>query len=105
MRHRWNWGAVALVLGAICGGCDRTHMSSHFGEANREAFRAQVIDLDAGNGTKPNPPLDPEEAASIARGLSKSLTPPAAAGAGYRDPILVVPQATAGAAPAPDPGR
>ncbi|WP_394831296.1 hypothetical protein LVJ94_32780 [Pendulispora rubella] len=103
MMRRWIW--VAIALGS--GGCDRTHMSPHFGEANREAFRAQVIDLDAGNRERPNPPLDPEEAATIARSLSKSLAP-AAMGTAPRDSVLVVspPAAGTGAAPpAQEPSR
>ncbi|WP_394841967.1 hypothetical protein LZC95_33440 [Pendulispora brunnea] len=101
MMRSWIWAALALALG----GCDRTHMSPHFGEANREAFQAQVIDLDAGNQVKPNPPLDPEEAATIARSLSKSLAPPSAAGAGNRDPVLVVTPPQATGTPAQEPPR
>ncbi|WP_394821735.1 hypothetical protein [Pendulispora albinea] len=78
-------------------------MSSHFGEANRAAFRAQVIDLDAGTTVKPNPPLDPEEAATIARTHLKSLAPVGTPGASYREPVLIVapPSTGAGAAPPP----
>jgi len=98
--------AVALLALGVAA-CDRTHMSANFGEANRAAFHAQVIDPDAGNETRPSPSLDPEEAATIARTHLKSLAPPATAGAaGYRDPILVVPsggvQGTGTPAPSPE---
>jgi len=95
-------GATALFALAIWG-CDRTHMSRHFGEANRAAFRAQVINPDAGNEAKPNPPLDPEEAATIARTHLRSLAPPNAVDTAYRNPVLVVPSGPPGAGMAPSP--
>ncbi len=89
---------AALLLWVLCG-CDRTHMSAHFGEATRAAFRAQVLDPDAGVAAKPNPPLDPEEAAAVARSHNRSLSPQAAGGGPYRDPVLVVPSSAPGAGP------
>jgi hypothetical protein len=66
---------VPLLLSAALAGCDRTHMSANYGVAERSAFRAQVIHPDAGNQVKPEQPLDPEEAATIAKTYRKSLVP------------------------------
>ncbi len=106
MKHVMTTTALAAL--AALGGCDRTHMSPHFGEANRDAFAAQVIDPDAGNDRKPNPPLDPEEAAAISKGYVKSLSPPGAVDTTPRSPILVVPAGPPGGAappPVPEPPR
>lgn len=93
-----------LMVSVLVSGCDRTHIHSNFGEANRAAFQSQVLHPDAGNDVKPNPPLDPEEAAAIARTHLKSLTPPSAVATSHRDPILMVSPTPAGTA-TPDPVR
>lgn len=68
------WIAVGIAAVALVA-CDRTHMSPHFGVANREAFRVQVTDPKAGAVAKPDQPLDPEEAAIIAKTYQRSLAP------------------------------
>lgn len=93
-----------VIAGALlaAAGCDRTHMSAHFGEANRDAFRAQVVHPGAGDDARPEPPLDPEEAAVIARAHIRALSSPSASPANYPSPFLVVPSGPASsAAPAP----
>jgi hypothetical protein len=97
-------------LGLALGGCDRTHMSPHFGVADREAFHAQVIHPDAGNVAKPDQPLDPEEAAVISHTYLKSLVPPNATSdqSQSQSRILVVPPPQPGVSampPAPVPSR
>jgi len=99
-----NAMCAAVALFALAGsGCDRTHLSAHFGEANRAAFRAQVIDPDAGSDGKTEPPLDPEEAATIARTHMRSLSAPSAPVTGYGNPVLVVPPGSPGTGMAPLP--
>jgi hypothetical protein len=92
---------TALVAIAL-GGCDRTHLSPHFGEANRNAFRAQVIHPAAGNEAKSEQPLDPDEAARVAKTYLRSLTPANMQDqGGSRSQILVVPATPPGAGTAP----
>ena len=95
-------GLVAFAV-VVLGGCGRTHLSAHYGEANRSAYSAQVIHPNAGNETKAEQPLDPEESAMVARTYIKSLAPPNGQdqeSTGSR--ILVVPATPpAGAAPPP----
>jgi len=84
------WLPVALSLALL--GCDRTHMSASFGVANRAAFEKQVIHPHAGDQARPDQPLDPEEAAVIARTYQRSLAPKETADqAGRASPLLVAP--------------
>jgi hypothetical protein len=96
-------GMIAFAV-FVLGGCERTHLSAHYGEANRDAYRAQVIHPNAGNETKPEQPLDPEESAMVARTYIKSLAPPSMQEQGNTpNQILVVPAAPpGGAAPPPE---
>jgi hypothetical protein len=95
---------IAVALFWLCG-CDHTHMSPHFGEANRAAYHAQVIDPNAGSGVRPDQPLDPEESAIVAATYFRSMRP-----ADERDQeapkstVLVVPPAQAGALQPPPQG-
>jgi hypothetical protein len=97
---------IAVALGFALGACDRTHTDPHFGVAERNAFRAQVNNPNAGNVTKPDQPLDPEEAAVIAHTYLKSLAPPNASDNGpSQSPVLVVPAPQPAGAPPPAPGQ
>jgi hypothetical protein len=102
MRTMATYALFVLALGA----CDRTHMSPNFGVPNRDAFAAQVIRPDAGNEVKPDQPLDPEEAATIARTYKRSLAPATQTDPGVnRNMLLVVPpQQGNGLVPAPAQG-
>jgi hypothetical protein len=95
-------GMLAFAV-FVLGGCDRTHLSAHYGEPNRNAFRAQVIHPNAGNETKAEQPLDPEESAMVAGTYIRSLGPANTqdqSNAGSR--ILVVPATPpGGVAPPP----
>jgi len=94
-------GVIAFAV-FVLGGCDRTHLSAHYGEPNRNAFHAQVIHPNAGNETKPEQPLDPEESAMVARTYIKSLAPASMQEQGNTpNQILVVPAAPPGAAAPP----
>jgi hypothetical protein len=87
--------AAALMLV----GCDRTHLSQHFGKRNRQAFATQVIDPRAGQYAKPTYGLDPEEAAIIADSYRKSLAPSKKEPA--KAPILVIGEEEQTKMPAP----
>lgn len=78
-------------------------MSTHYGVANRAAFKGQVTDPKAGAVAKPDQALDPEEAAIIAKTYLRSLAPAnAPPDASGRPGMLVVPPATgSGLPPAP----
>ena len=94
---------LAGVFAIALAGCDRTHMNANYGGPNRDAFRAQVIQPDAGNVVKPEQPLDPEEAATVAKTYQRSLAPKNAEGtATGRNQILVVPAGGTIAAPRPE---
>jgi hypothetical protein len=97
-----NLGAL-LLIAALCG-CDRTHMSANFGMANRSAFRAQVIHRDAGTQRRAEQPLDPEEAAIVAKTYLRSLAPKDAqeASAAGQRVLLVPPVSSAGGMPLPN---
>ena len=97
---RIGWIAFAVF---VLGGCDRTHLSAHYGEPNRNAFRAQVIHPNAGNETKPEQPLDPEESAMVAKTYIKSLGPPNMDQGNTQSQILVVPATPPGGAAPPAP--
>ena len=71
---KFSVGCFVVMAGAL-GGCDRTHMSAKFGEANRAAYRSQVLHPGAGDEVKPEQPLDPEEAAIVAKTYKRSLAP------------------------------
>ena len=96
-------GMIAFAVFALSG-CDRTHLSAHYGEPNRNAFHAQVIHPNAGNETKPEQPLDPEESAMVARTYIKSLGPANSQDQeNTRSQILVVPATPPGGAAPPPP--
>lgn len=98
MNKTWIAAGFACVL--LAPACDRTHLSPQFGVANRQAFKTQVTDPRAGSVVKPDQPLDPEEAAIIAKTYLKSLAPPeSAADQTPTGGLLVVPPGAAGAAP------
>jgi hypothetical protein len=68
--------AIFIGLGAIaCAACDRTHLSSSYGQAVRRAFKCQVIDAGAGGRPARVQGLDPEEAAIVAKAYRESLSP------------------------------
>ena len=94
--------AVVSLLWA----CNRTHLSPYFGHATREAFASQVIDAGASLAKRPDPGLDPEEAAIIAEAYRGSLSPPKAQAP--RAPVVFITDEPGKAAPhgvAPQPKR
>src|SRR6266536_282287 len=92
---------VPALLFVALAACDRTHMTANYGIADRAAFRAQIIHPEAGNDVKTDQPLDPEEAATIAKSYRKSLVPQNTSdnGAGINQ-VLVVPTRSGVPAPA-----
>jgi hypothetical protein len=86
-----------------CFACDRTHMSASYGQSLRRALAAQVIDPRAGSRPVTDRGLDPEEASAVLEGYRKSLTSSGDTQSSLRTPVLVLPQAQPGLAPAPPP--
>ena len=68
---RW---ALVVGVAVFSAGCDRTHLSAGYGRATRAAFHAQVLDEQAGGIQKPDPGLDPEEAAEVAATYRRSIS-------------------------------
>ncbi len=85
--------AVVSLLWA----CNRTHLSPYFGHATREAFASQVIDAGPSLAKRPDPGLDPEEAAIIAESYRNSLSPPKSQAA--RAPVVFVTDEPASSGP------
>jgi hypothetical protein len=84
---RTSLAVAAVALGLVA--CDRTHMSPNFGVADRTAFRVQQIHPDAGNESKPDQPLDPDEAAAISKKYRKALSPGEDTSAGNNQVLML----------------
>ena len=94
-------GLLALPLSS---GCDRTHLSRAYGQAQRRAFRAQIVNPDASKSAKPVEGLDPEEAAIVADTYRKSMSPKSDDRAASKAPVLILqPNQGTGTSPAPTP--
>jgi hypothetical protein len=98
MMRRTLLGIFAMVA---LGACDRTHMSSCYGQSVRRALKAQVIDPGAGERKAREQGLDPEEAAIVSRSYRESLSPKKEDTA--RAPIVVLPTSPQSGVPATPP--
>jgi hypothetical protein len=92
-----------MFVGALLGGCDRTHMHASYGQSVRRALKAQVINPAAGERPAREQGLDPEEAAIVAKGYRESLSPKKEDSG--RMPLVILPTQQPGMPATPAPGR
>jgi hypothetical protein len=67
--------ALFVLLPAVLGCADRTHLTNGYGRSYHEAIARQTVNPDAGSQPVASKGLDPQEAAIIAQGYRTSLAP------------------------------